>query len=168
MNGSSSTRSVLLFLLFVGACVAIPALVQRKLSENPIDAGFDISGYSDRSRNARSITAVAKAIQKSLATWQKILDRARTLPKNGKAQEHITRGDYSKAVEDFKSLKPVDIINFKIPEVNGVGMRGRVGEWTFVVKDKGQGGHPTIEAMKTDVSSGYFKMRKTDILMYWD
>ena len=47
-------------------------------------------------------------------------------------------------------------------------MRGRVGEWTFVVKDKGQGGHPTIEAMKTDVSSGYLKMRKTDTLMYWD
>lgn len=155
-----------LFLLFVGACGAIAAVQEIQLSENPIDGGFIITGY--RNRNARSITAVALAIQKSLATWQKILDRARTLPPNGQAKQHITKGDYNQAVEDFKSLKPVDITDFKIPEVNGVGMRGRVGEWTFVVKDKGQGGHPTIEAMKTDVSSGYLKMRKTDTLMYWD
>lgn len=139
-------------------------LFQNKISDS---SRYDVR----RKRTASHVMLITSAILRGIEAVKALLKGAKPITTEGKVKQYAKHGNYDQAVNDFYAVRPHDVSRFRLfqgIQYGGVGMRGRVGDRTLIIKSKGTTGKPTMEIMKTDISTGYVKIRKTDILIYTD
>lgn len=81
-------------------------------------------------------------------TWQEdILNKAKKQPPrsgSSKAEQHITKGGYKEAGEDFEKLQPSNVVPLRNPKNNGkVGLLEDGSR--IIVREKSKEGSPTLE-----------------------